>query len=107
MAQSLSLYEAGKWSFYVNRDMSYIGVHKAIYNNTRIAIEVNSGIHDDSNENEAINNDFKIGWILRQTECWNEFVFLDSEKQSYFSAYYKHPDLSLANIQGNESASFL
>jgi hypothetical protein len=57
MAQSLSLYEAGKWSFDVNHDTSYIGVHKAMYNNTRIAIDVNCGIHDDSNENEAINNE--------------------------------------------------
>ena len=51
-----------------------------------------------SESNEIDQKPFvQIGWVLRETTCWNEYAFLDSPDQSQdlFPTYYNKPDVRL------------
>ena len=46
-----------------------------------------------------------MGWVIRETQCWNEYAFMD---QTAFPVYYANPQDALA-FEGfnNASASYL
>ena len=46
-----------------------------------------------------------MGWVIRETQCWNEYAFMD---ETAFPVYYANPQDALA-FEGlaNASVSFL
>ena len=75
--------EAGRFSLNLNSQRQYNGIVKNVYNETKIYIKVQC--------DPEINSDppnVKIGWILRETVCWNEYLVMES---SVFQVYYKSP----------------
>ena len=75
--------EAGRFFLNVNSSRQYNGIVKNVYNGTKIYITVrcDSQILDKPQ--------VKIGWILRETVCWNEYLVLDS---AVLETYYRNPE---------------
>ena len=46
----------------------------------------------------------RVGWVIRETQCWNEYAFMD---QTAFPVYYANPQEGLAFEGFNASASYL
>jgi hypothetical protein len=81
--------DAGKFSINVNSSQGFNGIAKNLYNGTRIYIKVRCESSIGSGEQHV-----KIGWILRETQCWNEYAFLDTQFD-VLPTYYNKPDLRL------------
>ena len=75
--------EAGRFSLNLNSERQYNGIVKNVYNETKIYIKVRCDAQDDFDKPQV-----KIGWILRETVCWNEYLVMES---SVFAVYYKSP----------------
>ncbi|TRY80974.1 hypothetical protein TCAL_02964 [Tigriopus californicus] len=92
-----ALPEVGRWTLSFNASHEYNGVAKNVYAGTQILIRVQCAGTDLPAES------ISIGWILRETQCWNEYAFLESQSDVY-STYYNQPNIHL-NIPGfNASA---
>jgi len=90
-----ALPDPGKFSFTLNSTLEYGGVSKNVYNQTKLRIRVNC--HSDRG--------VRVGWVIRETQCWNEYAFMD---RTAFPVYYANPQDALA-FEGfnNASASYL
>jgi hypothetical protein len=75
--------DPGRFSFALNSTFEYGGVAKNVFNGTRLTIKVNCNTHGEK---------VKIGWVVRETQCWNEYAYMD---KTAFSSYYNHPDEGL------------
>lgn len=72
----------------LTQETNYIGVVKNAYNSTRLDIRITCHTAGDSN--------FKIsvGYALRRTICWEEFLALDSKEageQQIYQKFYERP----------------
>jgi len=94
--------QQGKWKLLLNDSSigQYNGVAKNLYKGTKIFIRVNCQPTGESNE-------ITIGWILRETQCWNDFAFIEAQQETVFESYYKHPALQLPDSLVNTSANYL
>ena len=84
--------DPGKFTLTVNSSQEFNGVAKNLYNGTRIFLKVIC----EPPKNSLINNKpyVKIGWVLRETQCWNEYAFLDAQID-VLPTYYSKPELRL------------
>ncbi|CAH1263639.1 TMEM87A [Branchiostoma lanceolatum] len=88
--------EQGKWSStikvtgeHVNQPL-YAGFVKTMYNETSVAITVTcESLSSDSESENPF--EFKVGWMLRFSDCFEEFVDLGD---SAFQEYYDSPQQS-------------
>ncbi|XP_078594222.1 transmembrane protein 87A-like isoform X2 [Branchiostoma floridae x Branchiostoma japonicum] len=85
--------EQGKWSStikvtgeHVNQPL-YAGFVKTMYNQTSVAITVTC----ESSSDQESPFEFKVGWMLRFSDCFEEFVDLGD---SAFQEYYDSPQQS-------------
>merc|ERR1719153_159472 len=99
-----SLPDPGVWN---RRNLSqgnnYIGLVKNAYNNSRLDISINCQTDGGS--------DIKIsvGYALRRTICWEEFLALDSKEageQQLYQKFYEQPS-NKDNGQTSSSSSFV
>jgi len=74
--------QQGKFEFRTNSSHKFNGVAKNVFNGTEIFIKV----HCHSKDHQKM----KIGWMLRETCCWNEFAFY-AEQSQIFESYYTNP----------------
>jgi len=74
--------QQGKFLLHVNSSHPYEGVAKNVFKDTKIIITVNCL----SNDHQKV----RIGWILRETCCWNEFAFYEQQGH-IFENYYQQP----------------
>merc|ERR1712241_665071 len=83
--------QQGKWTLKLNSSDigQYNGVAKNLYKNTKVFIRVNC------HPTRAESNEITIGWILRETQCWNDFAFIEAQQEALFKSYYDHPGLQL------------
>ena len=79
---SVAFPEAGRFFLNVNSSRQFNGIVKNVYNGTKIYIKVRCDSKSD------FENQVKIGWILRETICWNEYLVLES---GLFETYYHRP----------------
>lgn len=95
--------QQGKWNLKLNSSDigQYNGVAKNLYKDTKVFIRVNC--HPTADKNTEIT----IGWILRETQCWNDFAFIEAQQEPVFESYYKHPSLQLPDSLVNTSANYL
>jgi len=77
--------QQGKWTLYLNDSTvgQYNGVAKNLYKGTKIFIRVNC-------EPTGGSDEISIGWILRETQCWNYFSSVNtaSIKSSFSKLMY-------------------
>lgn len=94
--------QQGKWTLYLNDSTvgQYNGVAKNLYKGTKIFIRVNC-------EPTGGSDEISIGWILRETQCWNDFAFIEAQQETVFKSYYEHPALQLPDSLVNTSANYL
>ena len=98
--------QQGKWTLKLNdSDLanSYNGIAKNLYKDTKIYIRVNC--HNTGGDIQ--NNKIKIGWILRETQCWNDFAFIEAQQNTLFENYYAKPWLQLPDNPANTSVNYL
>jgi len=81
--------QQGIFKLSLNSTHQYDGVAKNVYKNTKIYITVNCEGDGDVN----------IGWMLRETCCWNEFAFFE-EQHKIFENYYQRPNYQVPGFQG-------
>jgi len=76
--------DQGKWDFTINKPDEYVGVSKSLYNGSDISIKITCTNHE-------VN--LTVGWVLRETPCWNEYVNMEIQgpPQSNLSYFYKNP----------------
>jgi len=96
--------QQGKWTLKLNESESgqYNGVAKNLYKGTKIFIRVNCQTDEQTESNEI-----SIGWILRETQCWNDFAFIEAQQEALFKTYYVAPWLQIPNALVNTSANYL
>lgn len=82
---TFSLPDQGKWTFNINQvSDGFIGVPKSLYKGSTVSISVTctpSTTKDDT--------DIKIGWVLRQTPCYEEY--LAPQLPEAYKIYYTCP----------------
>ena len=76
--------EAGRFFLNVNSSRQFNGIVKNVYNGTKIYIKVRCDSQNDFDKSQV-----KIGWILRETICWNEYLVLEA---GILETYYRTPD---------------
>ncbi|XP_067119815.1 transmembrane protein 87A isoform X2 [Centruroides vittatus] len=80
--------EQGKWTFTAEGvTQKHFGVSKSLYKDSTVTIKVDCDTSSKSLE-------VKIGWLLRQTPCYEEYVVADTFKEEYLSMYYTCPWVS-------------
>ena len=87
--------DPGRFEFHVNSSQEFNGVVKNVYNGTKIFVKVKCTPEDV--QTEEFNRDqiqLKIGWVLRETICWNEYAFMENLGDLY-KTYYEKPELIL------------
>ena len=98
--------QQGKWTLKLNNSdidhNGYNGIAKNLYKDTKIYIRVNC--HNTGGDQ---NNKITIGWILRETQCWNDFAFIEAQQNTLFETYYHDPSLKLQDNPGNTSVNYL
>jgi len=86
LSLSSCLPDPGKWVFdKLSKNNNYVGLTKNAYSGSNIYITVKC---TDNKEKNRI----KVGWLLRRTPCWEEYLALDSEGGQYYKGYYDAPD---------------
>lgn len=76
--------DPGRWTFQdISSEQNYIGVVKNVYADTKLFIRVKCS-------SEVDNLKISIGWMVRRTPCWEEYLMLDSESRIYGN-YYENP----------------
>lgn len=86
LSLSSCLPDPGKWVFdNLSKNNNYVGLTKNAYSGSNIYITVKC---TDNKEKNRI----KVGWLLRRTPCWEEYLALDSEGGQYYKGYYDAPD---------------
>lgn len=84
--------EPGIWNFAnLTGESNYVGVVKNAFKGSRLDIRVDC-------QTESASEPFRvrIGYTLRRTVCWEEFLALDSKEaseQQVYQSYYDHPRL--------------
>ena len=88
--------DPGRFSLTLNDSQQYSAIVKNVYNQTKIFVKIRCEPQSESNEIDQ-KPFVQIGWVLRETTCWNEYAFLDSPDQSQdlFPTYYNKPDVRL------------
>jgi len=81
--------DPGKWDFLnLTKEDNYVGVVKNTYNESRLDIRI-----DCNSEPKPFN--VTVGYILRRTICWEEYLNLDTKEainQQLYKQYYDHPE---------------
>jgi len=86
LSLSSCLPDPGRWVFDdLNKNNNYVGLTKNAYSGSSIYITVKCSDLKDTNR-------IKVGWLLRRTPCWEEYLALDTDGGQYYEGYYKHPD---------------
>ncbi|XP_013778767.1 transmembrane protein 87A-like isoform X2 [Limulus polyphemus] len=91
--------DQGRWIFDIAPQQTdfYAGVAKSLYEGSKVSIKVTC--EPTTDVTEGIH--FEIGWVLRQTPCYEEYLgidMLDNGPETILSYYYKHPDLTLSEF---------
>ena len=79
--------EVGKWDFLdLSQERNYIGMVKNAYAGSHLDIRVKCNVK----------GDFKVtvGYMLRRTVCWEEYLNLDTEEaktKQIYQTYYQNP----------------
>jgi len=82
--------EPGVWDFEnISKENNYIGAVKNTYADTNVKIRVKCNTNGNGNFN------ISIGYMIRRTPCWEEYLNLDNE--TFFKMYYDSPGLSYYN----------
>jgi len=74
----------------LNSSQMYNAVVKNVYNQTKIFVKIRCEPKSNSDPKPYV----QIGWVLRETMCWNEYAFLDSQ-MDLFPTYYNKPEVRL------------
>jgi len=86
LSLSSCLPDPGKWVFdNLSKNNNYVGLTKNAYSGSNIYITVKC-------TDNIKKNKIKVGWLLRRTPCWEEYLALDSEGGQYYKGYYDSPD---------------
>lgn len=84
--------EQGKWKFTAEgKTQQYFGISKSLYKDSTVTITIDC---DSFYKSQYIN----VGWLLRQTPCYEEYVVADTFKEEYLSMYYTCPSASFNMI---------
>jgi len=90
-----ALPDPGVWDFRnLTQETNYVGVVKNCYNNSRIDIRI-----DCHTASGPSGDPFKVsvGYALRRTICWEEFLALDSKEageQQVYQKFYERPSIN-------------
>jgi len=91
--------DPGRFSLTLNDSQQYNAFVKNVYNGTKIFVKIRCEPKSDSESGQIDQKPYvQIGWVLRETTCWNEYAFLDSPDQSQadlFPTYYNKPEVRL------------
>ena len=99
--------EQGLWTLKMNESQNWNGVAKNLYKGTKIYIRVNCHYPQmKDNFNPMQDQEISIGWILRETQCWNDFAYLDLQT-NMLPTYYNNPNVTLQDFPVNSSANYL
>ncbi len=83
--------EPGRFTLKVDSNQEYNGVVKNVYNGTKIYVKIRcSSLNEDPSQKPNV----MIGWVLRETRCWNEYALIDPSI-TIFKTYYDKPDFIL------------
>lgn len=86
LSLSSCLPDPGRWVFEnLEKNNNYVGLTKNAYSGSSIYITVKC---TDLKEKNKI----KVGWLLRRTPCWEEYLALDTDGGQYYKGYYQNPD---------------
>ncbi|XP_043236218.1 transmembrane protein 87A-like [Amphibalanus amphitrite] len=79
-----SLPDQGIWDFSITQPDEYVGVSKSLYKGSDIIIKVTCG---------SDHTNISVGWMIRQTPCWNEYLALENQagRNSNLSYIYDNP----------------
>jgi len=81
--------DPGKFTIHMDSSKSYAGIVKNMYNGTKIFIKVECDPKS-PNTKPYVN----IGWLIRETKCWNEYAFLEAtEAEKTYEMYFQNPKI--------------
>lgn len=84
--------DPGKYELSINSSQEYNGIVKNVYNGTKIFIKIHC--HAQALNDQMDKPHVNIGWVLRETNCWNEYFQLESQPD-LFPTYYDKPYMML------------
>ena len=84
--------DPGRFSMIVNSSQQYNSIVKNVYNGTKVFVKIRC---ESDGEDPTQKPHVKIGWVLRETLCWNEYAFLDSQMADVIPTYYNKPEVRL------------
>jgi len=89
----------GIWTFdNIEGPENYLGVVKNVYSNTKMYLKA-------SCTSAGKNIKVRIGWMLRETPCWEEYLRLDMERGIY-KRYYQHPGDAIIEYYDNAAVNY-
>jgi hypothetical protein len=93
--------DPGIWSFPGIQELtSYTGVVKNMYANTSMYINVDCSVT--GRENPKV----RIGWMLRKTPCWEEYLSLNLENNLIYKNYYDRPGDGISEYYANAAQNY-
>jgi len=98
--------EPGIWNFgNLTGESNYVGVVKNAFKGSRLDIRVEC-------QTESASKPFhvSIGYTLRRTVCWEEFLALDSKEasqQQVYQSYYNNPSLTPYKVGAAASEDYI
>ncbi|KAI1295467.1 Transmembrane protein 87A [Halotydeus destructor] len=93
----LSFLEPGKWTFPVSKKTChYFQVHKALYANSVISVKI---LCDSVQPSDAR---VKIGWVVRKSPCFEEYLGPEVTMPDYLKWYYHCPAQQMGDFGYNE-----
>ncbi|CAG2180072.1 unnamed protein product, partial [Oppiella nova] len=91
--QSIAFPNQGKWSYTVaQRKCHYFEVNTALYVNSSISIKISC----DSQEDKDVS--VKVGWTLRETPCFEEYLGPEIALPEYLKWYYYCPAIQIGDF---------
>jgi hypothetical protein len=89
--------DQGRWMFSgLHKSENYVGVTKNAYKGSHIFVDVKC----EANEGDTM---VTVGWLLRRTPCWEEYVSVVGDPERVYEQYYQNPDVNIYDFAANMS----
>ena len=67
--------DPGRFHLTLNSSQQFNGIVKNVYNQTKIFVKIHCNPSNIGEDKPYV----QIGWVLRETKCWNEYAFIELE----------------------------
>ncbi|XP_053213819.1 transmembrane protein 87A-like isoform X2 [Panonychus citri] len=95
--------DPGKWSFSVNKQKChYFNVHKVLYKDSKVSVKV----HCDPGPGSSKDMKIKVGYVIRESPCFEEYVGPQLLSFDFIGYYYNCPYQLFADF-GYNSINYL